>query len=384
MNYHRILLLIYGVTLHSTASMAKPDPRSGFTLGNPQIQSISTMEFGSDGILFIGDSHSGTITAIETDDVKEISSNDALSVEGLNDKIAAALGTTPDNIIIHDMAVNPLSQTPYLAVSKANRKELGYWRLPNDVAQANIIIKVKPDGVMEEFSTEEVSFAQTLISNLIDPDKGETYRKSSLRVDAITDLFFHQDKLYVAGLSNEEFASTMRILDFPFNENQQSVSLEVYHAAHGVYETQAPVRTFVPYSYQGNDHMITAYTCTPLATFPLSQIAKGGMVKSKTVGEFGAGNIPMDMVVYQRDGKDYLMISNSTRNLMRVDISDIFAMEEGLKTEVKGFGVAGVPYVALPSNGIQQISYLNQNHILALVQTPGGRMDLRSLSTKWF
>ena len=78
------------------------------------------------------------------------------------------------------------------------------------------------------------------------------------------------------------------------------------------------------------------------------------------------------------------MIANSTRNLMRVKIEDVFNMEEGLSTEVEGFGTAGISFVALPSNGIQQISYLNEGHILALVLAPNGLVDLRSLSTKWF
>jgi hypothetical protein len=69
---------------------------------------------------------------------------------------------------------------------------------------------------------------------------------------------------------------------------------------------------------------------------------------------------------------------------MRVSIDDVFSMEEGLAENVEGFNVAGISYTALPSNGIQQIAYLNSKNVLALVQTPGGVMQLRSLSTKWF
>ena len=237
---------------------------------------------------------------------------------------------------------------------------------------------------MEEFSLQNVSHQQHTLSGLIDPNKGETYRKSSLRVDGITDLVYHENKIYLTGLSNHEFASYMRIVDFPFKNNTQTASLEVYHAAHGAYETEAPVRTFVPYMRDGKAHMITAYTCTPLAVFPLDEFKDGGYIKSKTVAEFGAGNIPMDMIVYTKNDKDYLMISNSTRNLMRVSIDDVFNMEEGLTEDVEGFNVAGISYTALPSNGIQQIAYLNSKNVLALVQTPGGVMQLRSLSTKWF
>lgn len=356
----------------------------GFTEGTPDIQSISTMEFGPQGILFIGDSYRGQVFAIDTKDTKENNTTEGIKVEDLQGKIASVLGTTADNVIIHDIAVNPISQVPYLAVSKGDRRELGFWRLPNDVSKANIIIKVGGDGSLEEFSLENVSYSHTSLASIVDMDKGQTYRKSSLRVDAITDLVYFKNKVYVTGLSNEEFASSLRILDFPFNDQQLVSSLEVYHAAHGEYETQAPVRTFVPYDLEGTSHLITAYTCTPLATFPLSKLKDGALVKSKTVAEFGAGNIPMDMIVYQKNGLDYLLIANSTRNLMRVKVEDVFAMEEGLATEVEGFNTAGISFVSLPSNGVQQIAYLNSQNILALVLAPSGLVDLRSLSTKWF
>ncbi len=377
-----LLLTVLSFLILST--YANHPPKPGFITGTPDIQSISTMDFGPDGILFIGDSYSGKIIAVDTKDITENITTEAIKVEDLQGKMAALLGTTADNIIIHDMAVNPISQVPYLAVSKGNRRELGFWRLPNDVSKANLIIKVNSDGSMEEFSLENISYSETTLPSIIEMDKGETYRKSSLRVDAITDLVYFQNKVYVTGLSNEEFASSLRILDFPFNDRQNASALEVYHAAHGEYETQAPVRTFVPYEHQGVSHLITAYTCTPLATFPLDKLKDGGLIKSKTVAEFGAGNIPMDMIVYQKNGQDYLMIANSTRNLMRVKIEDVFNMETGLTSEVEGFGTAGISFVSLPSNGVQQISYLNSKNILALVLAPNGLVDLRSLSTKWF
>ena len=377
-------ILLSAAMLIMMSVQAHDSLKEGFEEGTPVIQSISTMEFGPEGILFLGDSHTGQLTAIDTKDMEANTSTEGLKVEDLLGKIAAMMGTNADNIIIHDLAVNPISQTPYLAVSKANRKELGHWRLPNDVAQASLIIKVNKDGSLEEFSLEKVSFSQTTLSSLIDPDKGKTYRESSLRVDAITDLVYHKGKVYVTGLSNEEFSSSLRIVDFPFNEKVEVAALEVYHAAHGAYETQAPVRTFVPYERDGAAHMITAYTCTPLATFPMDKFQNGALIKSKTVAEFGAGNIPMDMLVYRKGDKDYLMISNSTRNLMRVDIDEIFNMEEGLTTDVEGFDVAGISYTSLPSNGISQIAYLNEKNVLALVLSPGGLVALRSLNTKWF
>ena len=380
---YSLLLLMSFLILTSQTAYSNNDLKQGFKSGEPDIASISTMEFGPEGILFIGDSYAGKVFAIDTKDTAENKSEEGIIVKNIQGRVAAALGTTADNIIIHDIAVNPISQVPYLAVSKAQRAQLEFWKLANDVAKANILLKVKPDGGLEEFQLKEVEYAEADLP-VIDEDKGETFRKSSLRVDAITDLVYHKGNIYVAGLSNEEFASTLRVLPFPFVDEVQTVSLEVYHAAHGAYETQAPVRTLVPYSFNGEPHLITAYTCTPLATFSMDQIKDGKHIKSKTVAEFGAGNIPMDMIVYRKDGKDYLMIANSTRNVMRVSLEDVASLEEGLNSEVKGFDTAGVAFTSLPTNGVQQISYLNSKWVLALVLNPGGTLDLRSLNTKWF
>ena len=68
--------------------------------------------------------------------------------------------------------------------------------------------------------------------------------------------------MYVAGLSNEEFASNFRRLAFPFNDHMDATSLEIFHVAHGRYETHAPVRTFMPFEIDGEPQILAAYTCT--------------------------------------------------------------------------------------------------------------------------
>ena len=49
-------------------------------------------------------------------------------------KIAAMLGADPRDVMIHDMAVNPMSKNIYLTVSRGRRAFTGQWQLPNDVA----------------------------------------------------------------------------------------------------------------------------------------------------------------------------------------------------------------------------------------------------------
>jgi len=70
-------------------------------------------------------------------------------------------------------------------------------------------------------------------------------RGRSLRSQAITDLVYHDGKLFIAGLCNEEFSSTLRVTPFPLQDDESATSLEIYHTAHQRYETNAQIRTFL-------------------------------------------------------------------------------------------------------------------------------------------
>lgn len=57
----------------------------------------------------------------------------------------------------------------------------------------------------------------------------------------LTSIFIR--KLYISGISNTDFASTLKVVDFPFNGVQNSASIEIYHTTHDQKETRAPIRT---------------------------------------------------------------------------------------------------------------------------------------------
>jgi len=66
------------------------------------------------------------------------------------------------------------------------------------------------------------------------------------------------------------------------------------------YETQAPIRTFVPYEIDGREYVLAAYTCTPLVTIPFSDLQPGAKVHGTTIADLGSGNQPLDMVPIAR------------------------------------------------------------------------------------
>ena len=280
-----------------TATAQAEDLRASLKQGTPEIRSAGPLAFGPQGVLFLADPQSAAIFAIDTGDAESTPPAGPVNVEGLGRKIAAALGTVPDQIAINDMAVSPASRTVYLSVSRGR----GPDALP-------VLLTISAAGQIENVPLESVRFSKVELTNA-PADSGEGRRNQ--RRESITDLAFMDGKLVVAGLSNEEFASKLRAIPFPFSESTAGTSVEIFHGAHGQFETRSPVRTFVSYEIDNQPHLLAAYTCTPLVTFPVSKLEEGSKVRGTTVAELGNRNRPLDMITYERDGQHYLLLAIS-------------------------------------------------------------------------
>ena len=356
---HSILLVLLTCGLVSTVH-AGP-----FTSGTPEYASLGALSFGPDNVLFIGDSQKGQILALQVAD--ETATDGELEVQDIDVKIAALIGTHARDVQINDMAVNPVSGNAYLTVARGN---------------ADILLKVAPGDKIEHVALENVNYATKSLASVVAEDKKDR-RGRSLRREAITDLVFTNGELYIAGLSNEEFSSTLRIVAYPFDASERATSVEIFHAAHKRYETHAPIRTLMAYNLAQVPHVLAAYTCTPLVTFPVEELVDGAHVKGKTVAELGSGNRPLDMIAYGQDGKDFILLANSNRTLMKIDPADIEATKEGITTPVEGrYETAGVEYIAIAQVGVQQIDNLNDEHVLVLQRMGNGSLNLRSLQKR--
>lgn len=374
-------LLLISSLLGALSSVQAKDP--GMITGTPDIVSMSVLEFNANGILFIGDSKGAQIVAIDFEDNVENNSEEALHILDLEEKIAGLLGTTADNIMIHDMAVNPISQNVYMSVSRGRAKWTSRWETPNDLEDASILLRITPGGDITEASLTDVSYSTIAIPNPISPNVEHRWKKGAfLRSDAITDIAFDDDKIYVAGLSNEEFRASMWMANYPFSEDVKASTLEIFHGAHGKWETASPVRAFLPYEINNQKQLLAAYLCTPLVTIDASKLEDGMHVKGKTVAEFGAGNYPIDMVLYQNKGKDYILMSNSALPLLLFDPQDVADYEGEITTEVEGY-LAGVKYTPRSGNGVQQLADFNSKYILSTQRLPNGKLALTSLPKEW-
>jgi hypothetical protein len=137
------------------------------------------------------------------------------------------------------------------------------------------------------------------------------------------------------------------------------------------------VRTFAVFDVGGEPNVLAAYTCTPLVKFPLADLKPGSKIKGTTVAELGNMNRPLDMIVYQKDGKDCLLMSNSSRGVMKVDLANV-DKTDGITEHVKG--VAGLPYETIEGlKGVKQLDRLDKDHALVLIQADGGALNLQSI-----
>jgi hypothetical protein len=333
-------------------------PANGFTKGTPAVKSISALTFGSDGVLFIGDSKSASIFAVDTKDTKKNAKGTATEIKNIDQKIAEALGTQKENISIVDMAVNPVSKKVYIAVQSSDGTPV-ILTLTNDKIQS--------------FSLKDVNFSTIALNDVVAEDAKDG-RGRPIRMSTISDMGFANGKVLVSGLSNKEFSSTLRSIPFPFGDSQDEASLEIYHASHGRYETTAPIKTFTTGKINGKDYIIASYTCTPLVLFPLDELKGGAHVKGRTVAEMGSGNTPLDMITITKDGNSYLVMANTSYPVAKVDYKTIAAFEGTLTQRVSG--TAGTAFDKSALTSVLQLDKLDDNQVVMIQKKSTGDIDL--------
>ena len=319
------------------------------------MQSIGPLAFGPDGTLFAADNRAATIYALDLSAQASGAKAGAADVPGIDQKIAATLGTEAGTVTVTDLAVHPKTRNAYIAVMRGAGA---------DAKPA--LLRVDGDGAVQAIALDTVTFTSVALSNA--PASAEGRRNP--RSDSVTDMSFVSGKLIVAGLSNEEFASKLRSFAYPFAAADPGTSVEIFHGNHGQLETRAPVYTFIPYSIDGKPYVIASYTCTPLVKFPVDSL-KGSKVVGTTIAELGAGNRPLDMILYKKDGKEYLLLSNNSRGVMKIPTAD-FGTAAGITAKVTT-ETGGIAYEKITAmQGVEQMDLLDAQRSIVLSRAGTG------------
>ena len=184
----------------------------------------------------------------------------------------------------------------------------------------------------------------------------------------------------MSGVSSGQSPSNVREIPFPFSDASVGSNVEIYHAAHGRTEDNATIRTFIPLNINGEPSLLAGFTCTPLVKFPVESFKPGAKTKGTTVAELGNMNRPLDMIVYKKDGKDFLLMSNDRRGVMKIS-TDNLSRKEGLTEPVRGGGVAGQTFETIKElEGVVQLDRLNNDHAVVVVQSSPTSQDLRTVA----
>ena len=346
------------------AFLGAPQPAVSAAEG-PTLMSGGPLTFGPNDVLFIADNAGAKIVALELSGLVSSGTPGTKDVAGIDQKIAALLGTDAREIQINDLAISASSKNAFISVSRGR----GANATP-------VLLRVDGAGKIDVISLTDVTYTQATLPNA--PDANPEARRNP-RASSITDMAFVDGQLFIAGLSNEEFSSKLRSVAYPFSTVDAGTSVEIWHAAHGAFETRSPVYTFVPYEIDGEQNLIAGYLCTPLVKFPVGNLQPGAKVMGTTIAELGNRNRPLDMIVYQKGGKDFLLMSNTARGVMKIP-TEHFGHQAGLTEPVTGGNKAGVSYETIANmTGVEQLDLLDDQHVIVLARNDAGQLNLEAV-----
>lgn len=350
------------------------------------LRSAGVLTFGPNNVLFVGDITGGKIHAFALRDKDLASQKDVISgnfhnfeghdhVQGLDQKLAALLGTTIDKIVINDMAVHQPSEQIFVSVERGR----GTDAIP-------AIVKVN-HGQLEVLELEKIPHSEVSIPN--EPDPKAMLEFEPQQVFAITDVKYYNGEVFVTGITNQRFASTLHRIPYPFNSKMATCTVEIWHPVHGQFETRAPIIRKVIHELNGEPYLFGVYGCTPLVRFPLSALKDGAHVRGDVIGELGYGANPVDMLTFTSpaDSKEYLLVTIDTRSAAQIAVSDLASAPAQPTGGGIDFGPGGLGRTqrSLPIKA-EHIAILNSKWVVLIWRHPKTtyRLDLSTIALPYF
>jgi hypothetical protein len=358
MKYLKIGGLAAALVVTMYAVRPRPVIAAGDTgIGNTGLKSAGVLTFGPEGVLFVGDSAGGAVAAIDTGDKTPASAGAKIDVQGVDIKLAAMVGVAPGDILINDVAVNPISKNVYISAARGRGPDA-----------APLVVRIDTAGKLTLLPLENIKHETV---SLTDAPADAASGRQNPRTQTITDMAFVNGNLMIAGMSNEEWSSALRSVPYPFKTASKGTQLQIWHASHGRYETQSPVRTFVPYTIDGKEYVLAAYTCTPLVKIPVSDLKAGAQVKGVTISDLGSGNQPLDMVPYKKDGHEFILIANSSFGVVKLHADNLGQYKPIDSPTV--VDVAGAPYDKISSvTNVRHLTQFDATRAVVLTSAGGG------------
>ena len=382
-----IIVILMATTLNLSAVTNSTLNKYGLTKGTPNIESFNEMTFGPDGILFIGDSKGGKIFAIDTQDTIESEIKTAFLIKDLESKIADKLGLSKQDIMFHEMVLNPISKNVYISISLERDLWKKPWRNPDLLAYSSILLKI-------DINTKEISkvnlnnifFSQYKVNDA--PPKGLIHRSRNQRIQTFTDMKFSDNELFLAGTA--DLLNVFRSIDFPFSQTAITTKIEHFDYGHFRFNTGPPAEVFETYIENGRKKLLTVFHGS-LRSFDLDEFGKSdtAKIRGKNVGELWTRGL--DMIQYNYNNIDYVLISLANYGIAKLKLDDIktfngdYVAEKMKLTRRERVSVAeremftntlvGVNYRVYPKP-VQQMENYSNDHLMTLQRLDNGKMML--------
>ena len=342
----------------------------GLALAGP-VKSVGALAFANAETLVVADWRGQELHAIALPPAAPAAAR-PFNLRNVSTPIARALHVSPERVNFEAMAFRPGTEVAYVSLSVDRGRAV----------PAPAIVAVDSSGKVSVLALDKLARTSARVADAPAADR-KFWRDTPEATLTVTDLVFDAGKLYVAGLNNTNFASTLRIYDFPFNEHATASTVEMYHPVHDQLETRAPIRKMAVVTLDGERRLVAAYTCTPLVVIPLKDLVDGAHVKGTTIAELGWGSAPVGMVAFDTAQGPQLLLANSAKSadLMPVSAIAAAAKQPSIATpiQVPASPLAGLKSTYLPLTGLDQLAMQDAQFIGALRRQPStGAMQLVS------
>ncbi len=333
-----------------------------------ELRSVSRIAFGPASTLFVADWQADCIYAFQLPPA-EPDNGKLFNLRQADTAIRREIGGS--DFELQDLAVRPESNEAYIALVTLPSRE-------------PVILFTTPEGKFRKIPLEGMPVSTAVLRDqsnrslvLWDHIPGRSF--------TVTDMQWHEGKLYVAGLSNQAFSSTLRILAYPFTQSSGIVSVEMYHTSHNQVETRAPIRAMTFAEIAGKSYLVAAYLCTPLVIIPMEDLQPNAHVRAKTIAELGDAGIPVNLLTYEAQDLNTqkmvtsLLVVNLYLGSETIALSEIEQASEraGLSTPI-AYGTRGpIAINTAPLAPAFRVVNFNDGYFLALRRDPAsGRTQL--------
>ena len=320
------------------------------------INSISRLAAGPENVLFVADWKSARVHAITLPGAAQKPAGTTFNILDLDSVLSKQVGGA--KVTIEDMVVRPGTAEAYIGVSYGAAKTPALIVVTSDQKARRVNLKAA--------KSTSIALRDAPTSNY------KFWRETPERSFTVTDMKWRDGELFIAGLSNQDFASTLRRVHYPFDSKQSVTSVEIYHTGHNLIETRAPIRAMSFATWGGKPYLVAAYTCTPIVIIPLEDLKDGAHIRGKTIGELGYGNTPADMISFSKteQGKteDFLLLVNFERGADVIPVSQVEAANgrPGMDKVVPFGQIAGLDVTPAPLAGVLRVDNLDEKSFIVV------------------